>query len=74
MKEYEGYNYSKQEKTYAVYNKQGDIWITGFKTEEEAKAQIDDLVKQEENAQKNPVSLEDRVSALEDMINMQLGF
>ena len=48
MIEYKGYNYAKQGQTYTVYNEQGEEWIVGFKTEEEAKKQIDDLVLQEE--------------------------
>lgn len=48
MIEYKGYNYAKQGQTYTVYNKEGKAWIVGFKTEEEAKKQIDDLVLQEE--------------------------
>lgn len=72
MIEYKGYNYAKQGQTYTVYNKKGKEWIVGFKTEEEAKKQIDDLVLQE--TAQEPVSVEDRVSALEDMMNMQLGF
>lgn len=72
MIEYKGYNYAKQGQTYTVYNKQGKEWIVGFKTEEETKQQIDDLVLQE--TAQEPVSITDRVSALEDMINMQLGF
>lgn len=74
MKEYKGYNYEKEGQTYTVYNKEGKAWIVGFKTEEEAKEQIDDLVLQEEKTIQEPVSIEDRVSALEDVINMQLGF
>lgn len=73
MIDYKGYNYAKQGQTYTVYNEQGEEWIVGFKTEEDAKKQIDDLVLQEEkNIQE--ISIEDRVSALEDMMNMQLGF
>lgn len=72
MIEYKGYNYAKQGQTYTVYNREGKAWIVGFKTEEEAKKQIDDLVLQE--TAQEPVSIEDRVSALEDIVNMQLGF
>lgn len=72
MIEYKGYNYEKQGQTYTVYNKEGKEWIVEFKTEEEAKKQIDDLVLQETTQE--PVSIEDRVSALEDIVNMQLGF
>lgn len=75
MIEYKGYNYEKQGQTYTVYDKQGKAWIVGFKTEEEAREQIDDLVLQETVQEAvGSVSLEDRVSALEDMINMSLGF
>lgn len=72
MIEYKGYKYAKQGQTYTVYNREGKAWIVGFKTEEEAKKQIDDLVLQE--TAQEPVSIEDRVSALEDIVNMQLGF
>ena len=58
MKEYKGYKYSKEGETYTVYNKEGKDWIVGFKTEEEAKEQIDDLVRQEENAQKEKTKME----------------
>jgi len=73
MKTYKGYKYSKVEDTYIVYTKEGKPWIVGFKTEEDVKVQIDDLVLQEENRQAE-ISIEERVSALEDLINMQLGF
>lgn len=59
MKEYKGYNYSKQGETYTVYNKEGKEWIVGFETEEKAKAQIDDLVMQEENAQNAKTEIEE---------------
>lgn len=59
MKEYKGYNYSKQGDTYTVYNKEGKAWIVGFETEEQAKKQIDDLVVQEENAAKEQSIMEE---------------
>jgi len=70
MEEYKGYNYSKEGETYTVYNKEGEAWIVGFKTEEEAKAQIDDLVIQEENAQKEKTQME---QMQEEITNLQLA-
>ena len=70
MKEYKGYNYEKQGQTYTVYDKQGKAWIVGFETEEDAKAQIDDIVASEENAQKEKTEIE---QLKEEMTNMQLA-
>lgn len=70
MKEYKGYNYSKEGETYTVYNKKGKAWITEFETEEDAKEQIDRLVEQEENAQKEKTEME---QLKEEMTNMQLA-
>lgn len=70
MEEYKGYNYSKEGETYTVYNKEGEAWIEGFKTEEEAKAQIDDLVIQEENAQEEKTQME---QMQEEITNLQLA-
>ena len=42
--------------------------------EKNAKAQIEELKNADKQSNSEPVSLEDRVSALEDMMNMQLGF
>lgn len=68
MKEYKGYKYSKEGETYTVYNKEGKDWIVGFKTEEEAKKQIEDLVRQEENAQKAKTEME---KMQEEITNIQ---
>lgn len=70
MKEYKGYNYSKQGQTYTVYDKQGKAWIVGFKTEEGAKAQIDDIVASEENTQKEKTTME---SLQEQITELQLA-
>lgn len=70
MIEYKGYNYSKEGETYTVYNKEGKAWIVGFETEEGAKAQIDDLVRQEENAQKEKTQME---QMQEEITNLQLA-
>lgn len=70
MKEYKGYSYSKQGETYTVYNKEGKEWIVEFKTEEEAKAQIDDLVKQEENTATEQTTIE---SLQEQVTDLQLA-
>ena len=70
MKEYKGYNYSKEGNTYTVYNKQGKVWIVGFETEEDAKAQIDDLVDQEENAKNEKTEME---KLQDDITNLQLA-
>lgn len=71
MIEYKGYNYEKQGEKYVIYNEKGKEWIVDIPTEEDAKKQIDDLVIQKTQ---NPINIEERVSALEDIINMQLGF
>lgn len=68
MKEYKGYKYAKEGETYTVYNKEGESWIVGFKTEEEAKKQIEDLVRQEENAQKAKTEME---KMQEEITNIQ---
>lgn len=70
MEEYKGYNYSKEGQTYTVYDKQGKAWIVGFKTEEDAKEQIDDIVSSEENAQKEQVTIE---SLQEQITDLQLA-
>lgn len=70
MKEYKGYNYSKEGQTYTVYTKEGKAWIVGFKTEEDAKAQIDDIVSSEENAQKERITME---SLQEQVTDIQLA-
>jgi len=70
MIEYKGYNYSKEGETYIVYNKEGEAWIVGFKTEEGAKKQIEDIVKQEENAQKEKTEME---QMKEEITNIQLA-
>ena len=70
MIEYKGYNYGQEGQTYTVYNKEGEGWIVGFKTEEEAKAQIDDIVKQEEKAQKEKTEME---QMQEEITNIQLA-
>lgn len=70
MKEYNGYNYKKEGNTYTVYTKEGKPWITGFKTEEEAKAQIDDIIASEENAGKEQATLE---SLQEQVTDLQLA-
>lgn len=70
MKEYKGYNYEKQGQTYTVYDKQGKAWIVGFKTEEGAKEQIDDIVSSEENAQKEQITME---SLQEQITELQLA-
>lgn len=67
MKEYKGYNYSKQGETYTVYNKEGKEWIVGFETEEKAKAQIDDLVMQEENTQNAKTEIEEMKEQITDL-------
>ena len=70
MIEYKGYNYAKQGQTYTVYNEQGEEWIVGFKTEEDAKKQIDDLVLQEE---KN-IQEQTEIEALKEQItDLQLA-
>lgn len=68
MKEYKGYKYAKEGERYTVYNKEGESWIVGFKTEEEAKKQIEDLVRQEENAQKAKTEME---KMQEEITNIQ---
>lgn len=70
MIEYKGYNYAKQGQTYTVYNKNGKEWIVGFKTEEEAKAQIDDLVLQEEKDMQGKAEMEE---LKEQVTNLQLA-
>ncbi len=70
MKEYKGYNYNKEGQTYTVYDKQGKAWIVGFKTEENAKAQIDDIVSSEENSQKEQTTME---SLQEQITDLQLA-
>lgn len=72
-KEYKGYKYKKVGETWTVYTKEGKPWVVELLTEEAVKAQIDDIVASETDSQ-NEVPLEERVSALEDIINMQLGF
>lgn len=72
-KEYKGYKYKKVGETWTVFTKEGKAWVVELLTEEAAKAQIDDIVASE-TASQNEVPLEERVSALEDIINMQLGF
>ncbi len=67
MKEYNGYKYSKEGETYTVYNKEGKQWITGFEAEEGAKAQIDDLVAQEQNAQKGQTTMESLQQQITDL-------
>lgn len=70
MIDYKGYNYAKQGQTYTVYNEQGEEWIVGFKTEEDAKKQIDDLVLQEE---KN-IQEQTEIEALKEQItDLQLA-
>lgn len=68
MKEYKEYKYKKEGERYTVYNKEGESWIVGFKTEEEAKKQIEDLVRQEENAQKAKTEME---KMQEEITNIQ---
>ncbi len=70
MKEYKGYNCSKDGETYTVYTKEGQPWIVGFKTEEEAKKQIDDIINSQENAKKEQVTLE---SLQEQVTDLQLA-
>lgn len=70
MKEYKGYNYSKQGETYTVYNKEGKEWIVGFETEEKAKAQIDDIVASEEKALQEKTKIE---QLEEEITNLQLA-
>lgn len=70
MKEYKGYNYAKVGETYTVYTKEGKPWIVGFKTEAEAKDQIDDLVLQEENANIEQITIE---SLQEQITELQLA-
>ena len=70
MIDYKGYNYAKQGQTYTVYNKQGEEWIVGFKTEEEAKKQIDDLVLQEEKAMQEKTEME---ALKEQITDLQLA-
>ena len=70
MIEYKGYNYAKQGQTYTVYNEQGEEWIVGFKTEEEAKKQIDDLVLQEEKAMQEKTEME---ALKEQVTDLQLA-
>lgn len=67
MKEYKGYNYSKEGQTYTVYTKEGKSWIVGFETEEEAKAQIDSIVEQEENAQNEKTEIEQLKEQITDL-------
>ena len=70
MIDYKGHNYAKQGQTYTVYNEQGEEWIVGFKTEEDAKKQIDDLVLQEE---KN-IQEQTEIEALKEQItDLQLA-
>ncbi len=73
MKEYKGYKYKKEGETWTVYTKEGKTWVVKILTEEKAKAQIDDIIASQKATQTD-VTLEDRVSALEDVMNMQLGF
>ena len=70
MIEYKGYNYAKQGQTYTVYNEQGEEWIVGFKTEEEAKKQIDYLVLQEEKAMQEKTEME---ALKEQVTDLQLA-
>lgn len=71
MKEYKGYNYNKEKDgTYTVYTKEGRAWIVGFKTEEDAKKQIDNIVESEENAGKEQATLE---SLQEQVTDLQLA-
>ena len=58
MKEYRGYT---------VYDKEGKSWIVGFETEEKAKAQIDSLVEQEENATQEKTKLEQLEAQVTDL-------
>lgn len=70
MKEYKGYNYDKEGQTYTVYDKQEKAWIVGFKTEEDVKKQIDDIVSSEENSQKEQITME---SLQEQITELQLA-
>ena len=71
MKEYKGYNYKKEsDNTYTVFTKKGQPWIVDFKTEEEAKKQIDDIIESEESAGKEQATLE---SLQEQITNLELA-
>lgn len=70
MSEYKGYNYSKSGEKYIIYDKDGKAWIEGFETERKAKEQIDDLVKQEENVQKEKIEIEE---IKEQITNLELA-
>lgn len=72
-KEYKGYKYKKEGAAWTVFTKTGKAWVVNIETEEAAKAQIDDIIASQKAIQTD-VTLEDRVSALEDVMNMQLGF
>lgn len=68
MKEYKGYKYAKEGETYTVYNKEGKAWIVGFKTEEGAKEQIEEIVGQEEKKEKEKTEIE---QMQEEITNIQ---
>ncbi len=70
MKEYNGYTYSKVGETFTIYNENGKAWIEGFETEEAAKMQIDDLVRQKETAKNEHTTLE---SIQEQITNLELA-
>ena len=71
MKTYKDYKYNKEsDSTYTVYTKEGKAWIVGFKTEEDAKAQIDDIITAEENAGQEQVTME---SLQEQITDLQLA-
>ncbi len=70
MKEYNGYSYSKVGESYTIYNENGKAWIEGFETEEEAKKQIDDLIRQKEETRKEQATLE---SLQEQITNLELA-
>lgn len=71
MKTYKDYQYNKEsDGTYAVYTKEGQPWIVGFKTEEDAKRQIDDIIASEESAGQEQATLE---SLQEQITDLQLA-
>lgn len=63
-KEYKGYEYEQNEKgLYDVLTKEGKKWIVDFKTEEDVKAQIDDIIASEEK--RGEPTIEDQVTDLQ---------
>lgn len=71
MKTYKDYQYNKEsDGTYTVYTKEGKAWIVGFKTEEDTKKQIDEIIASAESAAQEQATLE---SLQEQVTDLQLA-